>query len=124
MKRKGFTLAELLAVIVVLGLVAVITIPAVTKALGEYKVRLCNEQVANIEEAARVWGSDNFFSLPDTNGEVLNPALTLKVLQDGGYIKEEIKNPINSTEIPETTTITVKRENKKVTYKVNYSCES
>ncbi len=118
MRQKGFTLAELLAVIVVLGLISVITIPMVTKSLGEYKARLCNEQVSNIEEAARVWGSDHLFELPDTTKDI-----TLKDLQAGGYIDKNIKNSKNGKEIPETTTITITKTGKKFTYTVNYSCE-
>ncbi len=50
MRNKGFTLAELLAVIVILGLVAVIAVPAVTKTLGGTKSELCEDQLKNIKE--------------------------------------------------------------------------
>ncbi len=121
MRRRGFTLAELLAVIVVLGLIAVITIPAVTKALGEYKVRLCNEQLKNIEEAARVWGSDNIFSLPEKSGDSI--IITLDDLQKGGYIGKKIKNPKNSNnEVSKDLKITITKNNKKIVYTVEDFC--
>lgn len=118
--KKGFTLAELLAVIVILGVIALITIPIVTKTLSSYRTRLCDDQIANIKEAARVWGSDNLLSLPDKEGAELT--LTLKDLQDKGYIDKGINNPKNKKEIEPTTEIVIKRVGKKYTYTVDYTC--
>lgn len=118
--KKGFTLAELLAVIVILGIIAVITVPIVTKTLASYRTRLCNDQVENIKEAARIWGSDNLLSLPDKeNGELV---ITLKDLQDEGYIDKGINNPKNKQEIDPSTEITIKRSGKKYYYTVDYTC--
>lgn len=120
--KRGFTLAELLAVIVILGLIAVITIPVVTKTLSDYKIRLCKEQIGNIEEAARVWGSDNLLSLPDEDDE--NPTLTiyLEDLQNGGYIAKDIKDPVDSSKTIGNIPITITREGKKYHYTVDYNC--
>ena len=41
MKKNGFTLAELLGVIVVLALISMITVPAVTDSLQNYRNSLC-----------------------------------------------------------------------------------
>jgi type IV pilus assembly protein PilA len=122
MKQKGFTLTELLAVIVILGVTAMIAIPAVTKSLKSYKKNLCDEQVANIKEAARVWGSDHLLELPE-EGET--KTITLGDLQDNGYIDKDIKDPRNSNnEISRDITITITKKKKKYTYTVNYSCDS
>jgi type IV pilus assembly protein PilA len=120
--KKGFTLAELLAVIVILGIIAVITVPIVTKTLADYKVRLCNNQISNIESAARVWGSDNLLSLPDEDGETLE--ITLKQLQDEGYIGTDIKDPSKSDTLIENVTITITRVGQKQEYTVGYTCGS
>jgi len=118
--KKGFTLAELLAVIVVLGLIAVITIPVVTKTLSDYKIRLCNEQIGNIEEAARVWGSDNLLSLPDSETEPLT--IYLEQLQSEGYIAKDIKDPVDSSKTIGNIPITISRKGKKFNYSVDYNC--
>lgn len=120
MKRKGFTLAELLAVIVILGLIAVITIPVVTKTLSDYKMRLCKDQVANIEEAARVWGSDNLLLLPNSEEEDLT--IQLEELQKEGYIAKNIKDPIDSSKEIGNIAITIKKVGKKYRYEVDYTC--
>ena len=117
--KKGFTLAELLAVIVVLGLIAVITIPVVTKTLSDYKIRLCNQQVGNIEEAARMWGSDNLLTLPD-DGET--KTIYLEDLQVGGYISKDIKDPVDSSKTIGNIAINISKNGKKFTYDVDYNC--
>ena len=118
--KKGFTLAELLAVIVILGLIAVITIPVVTKTLSSYKIRLCNKQIGNIEEAARVWGSDNLLTLPDSETDPLT--IHLEDLQNGGYIAKDIKDPVDSSKTIGNIPITITKVGKKYKYEVEYNC--
>lgn len=119
MNKKGFTLAELLAVIVILGLIAVITIPVVTKTLSDYKLRLCNTQVSNIEEAARLWGSDNLLALPEAGEQI---TINLSTLQNGGYIDKEIKDPVDSDKVMEDIEIVIRKNGSKFYYDVNYTC--
>ena len=76
MKKKGFTLAELLGVITLLGLLALIVIPIVDKTLKEGKDDLYESQIKMIEASAQMWGNDN-----------------LDLLPENGYLDEEIKNP-------------------------------
>ena len=61
--KKGFTLAELIAVLVVLALVSMIAVPAVTDSLKKYKGEVCEVQMNNITEAARSWGAKNLANL-------------------------------------------------------------
>jgi type IV pilus assembly protein PilA len=136
MKNKGFTLAELLAVIVILGLIAVITIPAVTKTLGEQKSKLCEDQLKNIKEAARLYGSDHLIELQeedysdgDENDSTKNGktylSITLKDLQDGGYIDKDIENPKTSEIIDsENIKILIKKSGKKYNYEVTDFCSN
>ena len=70
MKKKGFTLAELLGVITLLGLLALIVIPIVDKTLKEGKDDLYESQI-----------------------KIGTGYVTLSTLQDSGYLDEEIKNP-------------------------------
>ena len=85
--KKGFTLAELIGVIVVLALISLITIPAISKILKQNKETLCETQKENILQAARAYASDNIFTLPDQD------EITLEDLIVGGYIDDKIENP-------------------------------
>ena len=57
--KKGFTLVELLAVIVVLAILAVITVPVVLNLIGDSNRKLGDEQKLAVENAARAWGLKN-----------------------------------------------------------------
>ena len=80
MKNKGFTLAELLGVIVILALISLITIPAITNSLQDYESRLCNTQLEEIVAAARTWGADNLLKLPTEEGATYT--LSLETLSE------------------------------------------
>lgn len=59
MKRNGFTLVEVLAVIVVIGLILVITIPNITKISKQTKMKAYDTKVDLIEHAAVLYGLEN-----------------------------------------------------------------
>ena len=90
--KKGFTLAELIGVIVVLALISLITIPAISKVLRQNKSSLCQTQMNNILEAARSYGADNVFSLPSENNG--RKTITLGDLITGGYIEGNINGNV------------------------------
>ncbi len=110
--KKGFTLAELIAVIVILALISLVSIPAVSGILKQNKERLCETQLENILAAAKSYGADNVFSLPDTS-----MTINLQTLVDAGYIAGEIENPITKENFDlDTTEITITKNNKKYEY--------
>ena len=88
MKNKGFTLAELIGVIVVLALISLVTIPAVSNTLKTNRKKLCATQANNIVSAAKNYGADNVFSLDTTS------FVTLATLIRYGYIDDKIENPV------------------------------
>ena len=53
--KKGFTLVELLAVIVILGVISLITVVSVNSLLSDSKSSLSKVQKHNIEEAAKTY---------------------------------------------------------------------
>lgn len=80
--KKGFSLVELLAVIVILGLIALITVPIVLDSLNSTKSELSKEQVRQIESAARIWGTKN---LNDDSTEFI----TIKTLIDNNLLEDK-----------------------------------
>ena len=86
--KKGFTLIELICVIVLLGLIAMIAI-----AINSSKEKAYNEQVALIEDTARTYMSKNSAKLPNqTSGAKI--CIRVHDLQTAGLLSsEDIQNP-------------------------------
>lgn len=113
--KKGFTLAELIGVIVVLALISLVAIPAVSSILNDNKKKLCETQLENILTAAKSYGADNIFTLPENNGDTLE--VTLQQLVDAGYIKGDIDNPMTKEKFDlDDTIVVITKNNKKYDY--------
>lgn len=92
MKNKGFTLVELLGVIVVLGIIAVITIPIVQRTILESTEDAYDEQIQSFERAAGNYVALDVYKM--TECETKDCSITLKDLQDLGFLPSgEIINP-------------------------------
>lgn len=91
MKNKGYTLVELLAVFVILGIIIMISVPAITGVINSSKDKAYDEQIKILENAARTYMSENSALLPDS-GSFYN--VKISDLKDSGLISDkEIKNP-------------------------------
>ena len=110
-KRTGFTLAELLAVIVILGIITSITVPIVTDQIDKYKTKVCVTQYDNILNAARSYGADHLTELGKSK------TITLKTLNDDGYIDaSNMKDPITKNTISQDLKIIIEKVGKKYKY--------
>ena len=89
--KKGFTLVELISCFVIITLIFLITYPNIQKYINTSKENLYEQQVNTIEEAAKKWGRENVFDLPE---EGKYRYLTLDELKkDGLLTNSEIKDP-------------------------------
>ena len=71
MGKKGFTLVELLAVIVLLAVIMVIAVPAIGGITGSINQNMLDEKIELIEEAAILYGQN-------TKGRLITNADNLK----------------------------------------------
>ena len=95
-KIKGFTLVELIAVVAILGLIALVVYPAIASVIRNSRESAYNDQVAVIEKAAKTWSLKHANILPD-DGSVYR--LPVDTLVNEGYISnDEIKDPRHSSE--------------------------
>ncbi len=83
--KKGFTLVELLAVIVILGLIAVIAAPLVLGTINSSKDSLSKEQQNRVIEAAKIYATKQ---LSEDSA-----CVSISELQSGGYLETDVVDP-------------------------------
>ena len=120
MNKKGFTLIELMAVIILLGVLALIATVTINNTLKENKQEACEMQLKNIKGGAENWASKNVFELPSENGGTA--VLTLKELKDAGFIAKDIKNPKTNELFDDSIEIKITRVDNNYTYEVGVEC--
>ena len=119
MNKKGFTLIELIAVIVILALISLIVFPTVNSIIKNSKEKAYNVQIDEIINAAKNYLTDNPTCIPEMgssttfsgtcegvkyNGDYTIAYVSIDVLLEKGYIstedkldgKEVILNPKNT----------------------------
>lgn len=113
-KTRGFTLVELLAVMVILAVIAVIVFPTIEDYVTGSKDNAYQNQIHNIEAAAKNWAADHPEKIPDEGGKY---TVTLSELQSGNYI-ESVTNPKTDTPFSGTTSIEISNQSGSYIYKV------
>lgn len=86
--NKGYTLVEVIIVIILLSLISIITFPSINKILNERKEELYNIQIGNIKEATINYINKN--NLLASSDKVI---VTLCQLKQEGFADEKIKDP-------------------------------
>lgn len=107
--KKGFTLVELLGVIIVLAVIAIIVFPLVNKTIKTNKEKLYNSQLEEIKSGAEKWAYANIEMLPVNDGESVT--ITLFELKKGGFLTLDIRNPITGELLPNDMVITITFKN-------------
>ncbi len=114
MNKKGFTLAELIGVIVVLALICLVSVPAIANVLKTNKKSLCETQLNNVLAAARNYASENLLSMPANDGDL--KTITIQDLIDNGFIDQNIENPVTKENFDSEIEITIKKVGKKLEF--------
>ena len=117
-KEKGFTLIEMLGVIIIISILLVILVPIVVRQLKTSKDSIYDSLINRILSSSVDWASENTSFLPN-EGESIN--ITLGTLQSGGYISTDLKNPKTNLLFPADMIIKIKyiksnQKNKKLSY--------
>ena len=86
MNKKGFTIVEILGVIVVLAVIMALVIPNLTKSSSNAKERLYETKVEMIKKAAILYAQDNYTQLVGDNvGYSVTRRITSGLLIEEGY---------------------------------------
>lgn len=115
MKNKGFTLVELLGVIVLLGILGVVIIPKVGDSITNSKETAYITQEEQIKKAA------NDFLVDNTDLLEYNDTITIKlgVLKQKGYLPINIKNPKTRKNISNESSIIINKNGNSYDIKLN-----
>lgn len=120
MNKKGLTLIELITVLVVISIIALITIPIITKTINKSKEQTNLLEESSITEAAKSYVAENIGITLFLDTEKEKEIITLKVLSDEGYLKGNLKNPKTNKDYDlEKSTIIVTRKQNNYSYTLN-----
>ena len=112
--KKAFTLVELLAIILIIGLLAIVTARTIDKNLKNSRQTLYDAQITEIKEAVLIWGVDNVDRMP-----VDDKALTLTLEDLDGYVDDYLENPLTGKEISKTSTVTITKNEENYDIEIN-----
>ena len=87
MKKNGFTLVELLSIVVILGIIVVVALPQISGSIGSKKEKQYNKIVKIVENAGKVYLTEN----------VTRDSVSIDKLIESDYLTSGLKNPINNT---------------------------
>ena len=89
LNKKGFTLVELLVVIVILGVIMSIAIPSITSSIERSKDKQKTQIIKLIESAGELYVDKH------KNTVKTGPITLSQLIEDGLITKEEMKDPFN-----------------------------
>ncbi len=114
MNRKGFTLIEIMAVIIILSVIALVAFPAIESNIRYSREETYKVQLKQICKGGKDWGLNNIKSLNDDETPTV---VSLGTLQKEGYVEYDIKNPLTGEYFEESVMVNIFRHNN------DYVCE-
>ncbi len=96
--KKGFTLIEIIAVIVILGIIGIIVVPISNGVIKRSNEKMYNEQVTRIIDACKSYVLENDNNDPDENYQ---NTISISTLKNEGYLdnSKELINPKTKKEM-------------------------
>ncbi len=89
MNNKGFTLIELMSVIVLLAIIVTIAVPSSLKISKKIKENMFCAKIDGIETSAKLYGEDRKTTLNGNINGFRGERITVKTLVDTGYLKKD-----------------------------------
>ena len=107
MQKNGFTLTEILAVVVILGMLMLIVAPNLLNSIQDKKGKVTEAQKQMIEDAANMYIENN---------NVTNECISFKTLIDAGYLNDDFDNATKEGQLEINIT------KKDITYIIKNDC--
>lgn len=113
MDKKGFTLAEVMGVIVLIAAISLVIIPLVDKQLKESNQKLYDSSIDSLKNSIGLYMADKNLDI--------NESLTISLyqLKQTGLVDTDFKNPVTGEFFPNDIIITVKNVDGTLVYDIN-----
>ena len=119
--KRGFTLVELLAVMILLGVVSLIAIPSIGKILNRSREKARESTKNELIKAAKEYYADNIRELPDDGS---HKCLSVSEIEESGYISnDDIVDPTTEEKLTGYVKIYFDNTYNQYTYEYVKSCE-
>ena len=125
--KKGFTIVEILGVIIVIAVIMAFAIPNLTNSSNKAKNKLYETKIEMLEKSAVIFAQDNYNTLIEgEESQVVIKSITSDNLIASGYYVADnetdgvkaIIDPRTNTPIKVKIRITINKSTKKITAKV------
>mgnify|MGYP003571399059 CR=1 FL=1 len=117
MKKNGFTLIEILGVIVILSVIAIITIPLIDRTINKGKKNMETAQKAQLIKALKDYYADYSHSKTLNSGESCQ---TINTLVSDGYLDNPV-NPMTKNKYDDSDKVCVKKTGSSSAYEYQSS---
>ncbi|MEG2322300.1 MAG: prepilin-type N-terminal cleavage/methylation domain-containing protein [Bacilli bacterium] len=114
--KKGFTLIEMLAIVILLGVIGLIATTTISGVIKDNQKKLYDDQIINIINGAKNWAGANVWQLPNKDNEEIT--LTLIQLKQAGFVENDIKDPITKENFPNDLKVKITKKNNNYTYEI------
>lgn len=116
MKKNGFTLIELMAVIIILALLSMIVVPIVENSINSGKDELYISQIDSIKVSLKKYSVDKINSNIRNVGDDIY--VSLYQLKTAGYVNLDIADPRSEKLIPNDMILHIEKREKSYIYEV------
>lgn len=93
MKNKGFTLVELIAIIIILGVITTLTFASLTKSIKNAELKEVETFNKTLESATQLFVETRLDEIPELSNAGQSFVVNLNTLIDYKYVKADITNP-------------------------------
>lgn len=121
--KKGFTLIELAAVIVLIGLIAIVASIPINKMVKDSKAKLYDSQLDQIILAVQNWAVDNTSILPPFTEDGKSATVNIETLISNGYLEEEVLDNFTKCSYVEVSLSSESENPDANSYKYNFIIE-
>ena len=118
--KKGFTLVELIGVIIILALIMLLAVPPILNSIRSTRNELSDASKKIIYTAANLYVSENLNDFPKYDGNTF--CVSIDTLSKKEYLPTIVYDSTTGDEIPKDSLVEIKVENNNYTYNMNNEC--